>query len=75
MTVTIVLFLFSGFSAVFSAAYILAPELIPHNIPSFSASCFDVSKASESLTVTILSIKFLSVTSGINPAPIPCMEC
>ena len=59
--------------AAIQAAQPTAPEDIPTSRPSDFATCLVVSNASLFPIVTISSTILVSITSGMNPAPIPCI--
>ncbi len=51
----------------------LLPKIFQHSRPSDFATCLVVSNASLFPIVTISSTILVSITSGMNPAPIPCI--
>ncbi len=64
---------FSGLSASRTAAQSAAPDEMPVRIPSFLVSSFDASNAASSSIRITSSYMPVSSTSGIKPAPIPCI--
>src|ERR1019366_820243 len=75
ITVTMIFPLFSGRAAIFAAAAMFPPELIPARIPSSFANRRPYSNASSSLTSRTSSTIFKFRFPGTKPAPIPWILC
>mmetsp|Transcript_13605 Transcript_13605/g.23914 ORF Transcript_13605/g.23914 Transcript_13605/m.23914 type:complete len:234 (-) Transcript_13605:427-1128(-) len=67
--------LFSGLCAIFTAAAVAAPELIPHRRPSSSARRLAISIEKSEEILMISSQTFTLSTSGTKPAPMPWILC